>query len=524
MPKILLSISNSPILALLKKCKTMTELKQIHAHIITNGLARFTFITSKVLAFCAKSQSGDINYARAIFNQIPIPNAFEFNSLIMGFSQNTQPQMGLSLFAYMRSKGIEPNSHTFTTLVKCCVCLSSLNQVYGQAVKFGHKFDLYVISSVINAYSKFGAMELARQVFDENVRINIVCWTSLISGYCSNGMVNEARKLFDEMPTRNEVSVSAMVSGYVWNGYFNEAIRLFQELKNCCAVRFSGSLLVSVLNACAATGAFEDGKWIHSCVEMNGFDYEIELSTALIDFYAKCGQIKNAVEVFSKMPFKDVTTWSAMILGLAINGENERGIKLFEEMEKKGLTPNAVTFIGVLTACNHKILVSEAFRLFGRMGKVYGIAPLIEHYGCMVDLLARAELIKEAMILIKLMPMKPDGAIWSSLLNGCLIHGHVEMAEKVGKHLIQLEPQHSGRYVLLANMYATKGNWDEVISLRKIMKERGMATVSAWSSIELDGIVHKFFVDDKTYSFSSIHKSLNQLHEQFEYCSTVDDA
>ncbi|KDP36387.1 hypothetical protein JCGZ_08656 [Jatropha curcas] len=367
-------------------------------------------------------------------------------------------------------------------------------------------------------------MELARQVFDENVRINIVCWTSLISGYCSNGMVNEARKLFDEMPTRNEVSVSAMVSGYVWNGYFNEAIRLFQELKNCCAVRFSGSLLVSVLNACAATGAFEDGKWIHSCVEMNGFDYEIELSTALIDFYAKCGQIKNAVEVFSKMPFKDVTTWSAMILGLAINGENERGIKLFEEMEKKGLTPNAVTFIGVLTACNHKILVSEAFRLFGRMGKVYGIAPLIEHYGCMVDLLARAELIKEAMILIKLMPMKPDGAIWSSLLNGCLIHGHVEMAEKVGKHLIQLEPQHSGRYVLLANMYATKGNWDEVISLRKIMKERGMATVSAWSSIELDGIVHKFFVDDKTYSFSSIHKSLNQLHEQFEYCSTVDDA
>ncbi|XP_021679276.1 pentatricopeptide repeat-containing protein At2g42920, chloroplastic-like [Hevea brasiliensis] len=159
-------------------------------------------------------------------------------------------------------------------------------------------------------------------------------WSGL--WYCSNGLMNEARKMFDTMPERNEISYNAVVSGYVRNGHFNEAIELFQELKSCSSVRFSGSLLVSVLDACAAIGAFEDGKWIHSYVDGDSLDYELEMGTALIDFYAKCGHVKEAVEIFKKMLYKDVTTWSSMILGLAVNGDNERGIELFAEIEKKG--------------------------------------------------------------------------------------------------------------------------------------------------------------------------------------------
>ncbi|KAI4335410.1 hypothetical protein L6164_014055 [Bauhinia variegata] len=495
----------------------MKELKQIHAHAITHGLARFAFVSSRILDFCAQSQHGNLCYAETLFNHMSTPNIFDCNSMIMGFSRNSEFQKSLSIFNHMRSIGICPNSHTFTAVVKACVSLSLLEQVHTLIVRLGYLSDIYVISSLISLYSRHGAVEVARRVFDESPNSNVVSWTSLISGYCSNGLVNEARALFDAIPVRNDVSYSAMVSGYVRNGCFNKGIDLFRELKSCMHVKPNRSLLVSVLNACAAVGAFGEGKWIHSFINENGFGYELEISTALVDFYTKCGNVNAAEEIFSRMPHKDVTAWSAMILGLAINGKNQQALDLFAHMEKVGPRSNAVTIVGVLTACNHKYLLTEAWRLFGRMSKVYGISPSIEHYGCMVDILARAGQIKEAEILIKSMPMEPDGAIWGSLLNGCLMHGHVELGQRVGKLLIKLEPQHSGRYVLLANMYSRLGWWESASKIRKMMKDRAVPAISGWSFIEINQIIHKFVADDKSHSYSrDIYNVLSKLGKEPE--------
>lgn len=393
-------------------------------------------------------------------------------------------------------------------------------------MKSGHSSDVYVVSSVISAYSKHGEIHDARRVFDESPNRNVVCWTSLVSGYCGCGLVNEARDLFDAMPQRNDASYSAMVSGYVGNGCFGEGIELFRDLKRSFArVRPNGPLLVSVLSACTAVGAFEEGKGIHSYVEENGLEYELELGTALIDFYAKCGWVRGAEQVFDRMPVKDVATWSAMILGLAINGNNHMALELFEEMEKIGPKPNAVTFVGVLTACNHKNLLGEAWRLFGLMSEKYGITPSIEHYGCMVDVLARSGRVKEALTFIDSMPVEPDGAIWGSLLNGCLMHGHVELGQKVGEYLIEFEPEHSGRYVLLANMYASMGRWEGVFEIRKLMKDRGVPVISAWSFIEIDQTIHKFVADYKCCSYAGeIYEVLSHVGKNVEEFSGAKDA
>lgn len=513
-----------PIIVLIEICKSLKELKQIHAHTITNGLSQFSYITSKLISFSALSPHGSLHHAHAIFTRIPNPTIFDFNSMLVGFTRNSKPQMGISLFAELRRLGLQPNAPTFTALIQSCVSLSLLDQVYGLILRLGHVYDVYVTSSFVSMYSRYGSLQLARRVFDLSLSKNVVCWTSLISGYCRNGFVFEARQVFDLMPERSVVTCSAMISGYVQNGFFQDAVRLFSELRSCGDVDFNGSLLVSVLNACAVVGAFEEGRWVHCYVDENDLEYDVKLGTALIDFYAKCGFIEDACRVFDKMWCKDVMTWSAMILGLAMNGMNNEGLELFAKMEKRGPKPNAVTFVGVLTACNHRLLVTEAWRLFERMREVYGIYPSIEHYGCMVDLLARAGLINEAEMLMKSMPMEPDGPMWGALLNGCLMHGYFELGERVGRLVIDLEPHHSGRYTLLANFYATRGRWEDVLRLRKLMEEREVATPSGWSFIEIDGTVHKFLVNDRThFQRKRIYNALNSLQKELEGFSGVND-
>ncbi|OIV97215.1 hypothetical protein TanjilG_02923 [Lupinus angustifolius] len=516
----------SPILRLLQGCFNLTTklVKQIHAHAITHDLSRFSYVSSRILAFYSQSPRNDLRYAETLFTHISNPNVFDCNSMIMGFSKNSQCHKSFFVFKQMLNNGVRPNSCTVTVLVKACLSLSLLEQVHTQIIKLGTLSDVYVVSSVVSVYSKYGAIRVARQVFDESSNKNVVCWTSIITGYCSNGLVIEARELFDSIPERNGVSYSAMVSGYVRNGCYNEGIEVFRELKSCANVKPNSSLLASVLNACAAVGAFEEGKWIHSYIDENGFEYELELGTALIDFYAKCGWVGPSEKIFDSMRSKDVTTWSAMIMGLAINGKNKMALDLFAKMEKVGLKPNAVTFVGVLTACNHKYLLSEAWWLFGHMSKTYGITPSIEHYGCMVDILARGGKIGETLSFINSMPIAPDGAIWGSLLNGCLMHGHIELGQKVGKYLIEFEPRHSGRYILLANMYASMGRWEGVSETRKLMKDRGVPVISAWSFIEIDQNIHKFVVDDKSRSYSrEIYEILSRLGKELNDFSIEKD-
>ncbi|KAL5129568.1 Pentatricopeptide repeat-containing protein [Glycine soja] len=505
------------VVGLLEQCSSMREMKQIHGHAITHGLARFAFISSKLLAFYARS---DLRYAHTLFSHIPFPNLFDYNTIITAFS----PHYSSLFFIQMLNAAVSPNSRTFSLLLsKSSPSLPFLHQLHSHIIRRGHVSDFYVITSLLAAYSNHGSTRAARRLFDQSPYKNVACWTSLVTGYCNNGLVNDARNLFDAIPERerNDVSYSAMVSGYVKNGCFREGIQLFRELKDR-NVKPNNSILASVLSACASVGAFEEGKGIHSYVDQNKSQcyYELELGTALIDFYTKCGCVEPAQRVFGNMKTKDVAAWSAMVLGLAINAKNHEALELFEEMEKVGPRPNAVTFIGVLTACNHKDLFGEALKLFGYMSDKYGIVASIEHYGCVVDVLARSGKIEEALEFIKSMEVEPDGVIWGSLLNGCFLHNNIELGHKVGKHLVELEPGHGGRYVLLSNVYATMGKWEAVLETRKFMKDRGVPAVSGSSFIEIHQTVHKFLVHDNNHHCGSypaeVYRVLNHLGNKLE--------
>ncbi|KAJ1422789.1 Tetratricopeptide-like helical domain superfamily, partial [Sesbania bispinosa] len=175
------SYRHSQCLHLLQGCLSlsMREVKQIHAHAITHSLARFAYVSSRILAFYALSQSGDLCYAETVFIHMPMPNIFDCNSMIMCYTRNSQYHKSLSIFNKMLNTGIRPNSRTFTALAKACVSLSFLEQVHAQTIRLGFSSDMYVVSSVVRAYSKHGLIQVAHRVFDESSNKNVACWTSL---------------------------------------------------------------------------------------------------------------------------------------------------------------------------------------------------------------------------------------------------------------------------------------------------------------------------------------------------------
>jgi pentatricopeptide repeat protein len=188
--------------------------------------------------------------------------------------------------------------------------------------------------------------------------------------------------------------------------------------------------------------------------------------------------------LFDEMPERNVVTWNAMICGLASHGHVEDALSLFESMKKEGIViPNGVTFVGVLNACCHAGLIDVGREVFCSMKVVYGIEPKIEHYGCMVDLLGRGGKLLEAEELIKRMPWKPDVVILGSLLAASKNNGNTEVAERVVKEILNLEPHNHGVHVALSNMYAEAGQWQEVSRLRKMMKEEKLKKDPGWSLV-----------------------------------------
>lgn len=273
-----------------------------------------------------------------------------------------------------------------------------------------------------------------------------------------------------------------------------------------------GATMVSVLSACADIGALGMGKMAHEYLERNKIELDLKLGTALVDMYAKCGDIRNSLGVFNDLQHRDVLTWSAMILGLANHGRGKAALELFTDMVSSGVGPNNITLVGVLIACSHVGLVDQGREVFSYMSTKYGISPTIEHYGCMVDLLSRGGHLEEALRLIENMPFEPDAVVWRALLGGCKIHKNVKLAEEAVAHLVQLEPYVDGHYVLLCNIYAQAKRWDGVANVRKRMRELNICRVPGSSSIEVDDAVHEFVAGDGSHPKSAeIYAMLTEM-------------
>lgn len=289
----------------------------------------------------------------------------------------------------------------------------------------------------------------------------------MIDGFVKSSQISRARELFDEMPVRDSVSWGTMIAGYSHAKLCREAIELFNEMISLGGVWPDNIALVSVLSACAQLGELEQGKFVHDYIRRNGIRVDSFLATGLVDLYAKCGCVETARDIFESSKDKDVFTWNAMLVGLAIHGKGSILMDYFSRMVAAGVRPDGVTFLGVLVGCSHAGMVGEARRVFNEMETLYGVPREGKHYGCMADMLARAGLIDEAVEMIKGMPSGGDVFAWGGLLGGCRIHGNVEVAKKAAQQVMEIKPEDGGVYSVMANVYAHSEQWDELVKIRR---------------------------------------------------------
>ncbi|CAI9293347.1 unnamed protein product [Lactuca saligna] len=443
-------------------------------------------------------------------------------------------------------------------------------QIHGHVLKLGLSYDVFIHTSLINFYSQSGELDDARLVFDKSPLRDPVSFTALITGYISRERFKDARKLFDEMPLRDVVSWNSIIAGHTKIQRFQEAIDLFKEMQ-IAKIKPNESTLVTVLSACAQSGclttggyahthhykesmdlfrimlqsnhkpnevtllmilptcahmgALDLGKWIHAYINKNiPESSNPSLSTSLIDMYAKCGDIEAAKSVFESLKHKSLASWNAMISGLAMHRQAHKAIELFKKMVNDGFTPDDITFVGVLSACSHGGLVNSGRHLFHSMIQDFKILPKLQHYGCMIDLLGRAGLFEEAMDMIKKMEVNPDGAIWGSLLGACTFYQNTLLGEFFFKKVVELDPESSGAHVMLSNLYAANGQWDDVARIRTKFKDDGSKKIPGCTSIEIDGIVHEFLASDRTHPMSDqIYAMLEETNRVLEKSGYVLD-
>lgn len=403
------------------------------------------------------------------------------------------------------SDSVKPERLTYPSVFKAYANLGRARdgrELHGRVIKEGLKDDAFIRNTVLHMYVTCGCFDEAWRVFEGMVEFDVVAWNSMIMGLAKYGSVDEARKVFDEMPQRSEVSWNSMISGFVRNGRFKEGLEVFREMQER-GVKPDGFTMVSLLNACGCLGAKEQGRWVHEYIVKNGFGLNGVVITAIIDMYCKCGCVEEGLRVFEDAPRKQLSCWNSMILGLGNNGYVERALDLFLELERSGLEPDSVSFIGVLTACAHSGRVHEAGEFFRLMREKYCIEPSVKHYTCMVNVLGGAGLLEEAEAMIKDMPVEEDAIVWSSLLSACRKNGNVEMAERAAKCLKKLDPDETCGYVLMSNAYASYGLFEEAVEQRVLMKERQMEKEIGCSSIEVDLEVHEFVSSGKRHPKSS---------------------
>ncbi|XP_058106940.1 pentatricopeptide repeat-containing protein At1g11290, chloroplastic-like [Magnolia sinica] len=432
-------------------------LEQIHTHVVKRGSNSNEFVGSSLIDGYSKCMR--LEGAIRAFDEIKELDLISWNVMIDACVRNGSEEHALRIFDRMRQEGVGFDCFTLTSVIKTCTEPRDLGrgmQIHGCVLKAGLASETPVGNALMTMYSKCEeGMKSAAGVFRRIQAPNIISWTAMIAGSTQNGLNKKAIRLYREM--------------------------LRQGLKE------NEFTFASILPAYASLASLEQGKQVHARIVRSKCGLDVSVGNALIDMYFKCGSSADAELAFTTMENRDVVSWTVMIAGYGQHGMGSEALEIFEAMRSKGIKPDGITFLGSLSACSHCGLVDEGLRIFRLMIDVYGIKPKKEHYACVVDMLGRAGRLKEAERFIEDMGIGSDASSWEALLGACTIHGEIELGERSAEKIMELEPEKNGPYVLLSNIYAEKGMWEEKRKVRGRLDASGLRKEAGHSWVAVQG-------------------------------------
>ncbi|KAH7297501.1 hypothetical protein KP509_26G072000 [Ceratopteris richardii] len=410
---------------ILNVCTNLRALNQgriIHSEATKAGLASDLFVGSNLIDMYAKC--GQVNDSFAVFDNLSVRDVVAWSALIEGLTMNEHEHEALRVFCDMINNRIMPNEVTFLSVLKASASMRD--------IRVGNAIFMYAIELGFHSVCAIG--------------------NTLVDLYAKGGSLEDAQVFFNKLSVQDLVSWNALIGGYVEKGHSFEAFLLVEKLQNKGFVGVDESTIWSMLKVCSCMAASHRGRLIHSAIVKYGLEKEMIIHNSLINMYTKCGFMLDALSIFDKSPVRTAVTWNALISGFAEHGHIMAAEWCFVNMQSDEISADEVTFVSLLSGCNHAGLIGEGFHLFHLMGTECYLTPTIQHFICLIDILGRAGCFYEAEDLIAKMPFEPDCVVWMSLLSSYEKHGWSQQAGQLFDVFLESSRTSAAAYVLMSNI------------------------------------------------------------------------
>ncbi|GAB2298248.1 hypothetical protein Dimus_032318 [Dionaea muscipula] len=460
---------------------------EAHAIAIKNGSDHELRVANTLIDMY--SNCHHVNYMDRVFRNMPDRDLISWSTVIAGYAQNGRCIRALEVFKEVQGQGMPIDGTMIGSILLACSDMKWINhakEIHGYILRNSlSDHDIVMSNILVDVYGECGNIDYASRVFDRIADKDVVSWTSMISAYVDNGLANEALTLYSLMQE---------------NG-----------------VELDSVAVVSLLTAVASLSALRKGKETHGFLLRKGFVLEGSIASSLVDMYARCGRVEDSFNVFNYFEDKNVVLWTSMINAAGMHGRGDWAVELFSQMENENVYPDHVTFLVLLYACSHSGLIDQGQSFFDIMRLKYRLEPWPEHYACVVDLLGRGNRLNEAYEFVRSTPMGPNAVAWCSFLRACHVHGNKELGEVAAKELLNMDLENPGNYVLISNVFAAIGRWDQVDRVRNRMRGKGLKKNPACSWIEVRNKLHTFMASDKSHPQSEeIYLKLAEIVEVLE--------